>query len=215
MTHTSAALSLTLGARLSREIEVDLSVPWRDLETDDRELRGIGDITATAVWSPFPEFNISFLGGLRLPTGDKDLGVFAGSTGEVVPLGNGAWEALLGASYHVQLLDRVRMFTSLVATIPLNDADAVPPAPTVLGSASVNTVQWRVAAAVTVAEPVDLYAALDVQWKDKEAGVKGDVGETIEWGTLGAVVELPGRLTLEVSWRIAHELVTVGVTRRF
>lgn len=54
-----------------------------------------------------------------------------------------------------------------------------------------------------------------MQWKDRASGVEGDVGETIEWGTLGAVFELPETFSLEVSWRVAHELVSVGVTKRF
>jgi hypothetical protein len=230
VTHTSATISLDLSAQLTRQVGVGLSVPYRDLETStslaggDRELRGFGDVTLTGLWlatahdpasDVVPAYDVSFLLGVKLPTGDKSLDKFAGSMGEVVPLGSGTTDLLIGATFSIEAMKRVRLFDSLVVTIPLNDNKDRPPAPMILGFKSVLTVLNRLGVAASVTDSLDLYAALDVQWKDKAKGVGGDVGETVEWGTMGAVLELSGKASLEVSWRIAHELVSIGVSRRF
>lgn len=220
-----------------RDYDIDAAFPF--LDVDDR---GIGDLTILGSWAPwvaehdhddheleaepheepepdafFDRRRIRFFGGFRLPTGDRDLDLFAGTQGEVVPLGSGTAQLLLGASTHAPIAPRFRLFDALLLTIPLGNNDDEPPPPTRLGSKPALTFFNRLGVSWTAAEWLDLYLALDVQLKADARGdaVGGDSGESLAWFTPGVVMRGPAETAIEISYRTAHELITIGVSTRF
>jgi hypothetical protein len=234
-----------IGIQLSAEWRMSISLPYRDYDIDaafpflDVGDHGIGDITILGSWAPwvaehdhdhdepgheepdpdafFDRRRIRFFGGFRLPTGDPDLDLFAGTQGEVVPLGSGTAQLLLGASTNAPIAPRFRLFDALLLTIPLGDNNDEPPPPTKLGSKPAFTVFNRLGVSWTALEWLDLYLALDVQWKDDARGdaVGGDSGKSLAWFTPGVVIHGPSETAFEVSYRTAHELMTIGVSKRF
>ncbi len=220
-----------------RDFDIDAAFPF--LDVDDR---GIGDAAILGSWAPwvaehdhdehepsaepheepdpdafFDRRRLRLFGGVRLPTGDRDLDLFAGTQGEVVPLGSGTAQLLLGASMNAPVASKFRLFDAFLLTVPLGNNGDEPPPPTRLGSKPAFTIFNRLGVSWTAADWLDVYLALDAQWKDDAHGdaVGGDSGESLAWFTPGVVVHGPSETAFEVSYRTAHELVTISVSKRF
>jgi hypothetical protein len=179
---------------ITEALRIGAAFPWRRLESEDHVEEGPGDATLTALWTAW---DVEWLAALRLPTGDDDLDAFRGARGKVVPLGNGTFDLLLGATYRMS-----PFFDTVIFSIPLTDADEEPPPGVELGTASASTVFNRLGVGYSIA-----WLALDLQWKDS---ARLDDGGTIAWITPGLSWG-PLELAIQIPLQDGHPTVTLSV----
>jgi hypothetical protein len=194
-------------------------VPYHSYEIDaatggDSAESGLGDATIVASWwpwagmedpaDPFDLRRISFIGGFRLPTGESDLDRFEGAGGEVVPLGSGTTDLILGTATTAPLSKEWRLFNSLIFSIPFDENDDEPPPGTFLGTKDAFSIFDRLGASLAAGEFADVYAAVDFLWKDRAEGtaVSEDDGGTFFWLTLGTLIKVGGAGSIEASIQI-------------
>jgi hypothetical protein len=232
----NSSVTLSVSSQVSETLSLSAAFPWRSLETDaqgrpgtDSSESGPGDVTVSALWSPwaseddperfFDYRRLGFVAGLRLPSGSDDLDRFEGVAGKVVPLGNGTFDAFVGASYRTRV-GEVRLFDSLILTVPLNESDEDLPPGVQIGTRSAFAVFNRAGAAAPIAGPLSGWLALDVQWKDRsrDPGLEQDDGGTFVWVAPGLVLPLD-RSTFEFSAQIpltdGSPFVTLSVAYPF
>lgn len=187
----------------------------------------MGDLTLTGTWSPWAgqadpaafwdHRRLSFIAGLKLPTGDSDLDRFAGAAGEIVPLGTGTTDVLLGAGYGAPLGDSVRLFDTLLLAIPLQNDDREPPPGTFLGSKSAFSVFDRAGVFYSFSETVGAFGALDLLWKARTGGsrVSEDAGGLFVWFSPGVVIKGPGGTLIDLTGQIPLGRGSPSVTLAF
>jgi len=233
--HENLSLSLSANAQISPAWSVGLTVPVQRLQSFedppaiDTDESGIGDLSLSVTFRPWDpdgagaisERRLSFIAGLKLPTGNPDLDRFAGSTAEIVPLGSGTTDLHMGLGYALPLIADVRAFDTLFFSIPLNENDDEPPAGAFLGQKSALTILNRFGAAWSAAEWIEPFVAFDFQWKDRASGsaVSRDDGGTFMWLTPGVTLRPGGAAEVDLSFQIpidgGHPSVTLGIARRF
>ncbi len=235
--HRNLSLVTSLSWQATASLNLSISVPYHSYETEadgagaDSLEAGVGDLTIAGIWAPwageddreklFDPRRLAFLVGLRLPTGEGDLDRFAGVGGEIVPLGSGTTDLLLGGVYRTNLGAGLRAFDALVFSVPLEENDDEPPPGTFLGTKDAFSVFNRAGIAYGVGEAVDVHLALDLLWKGEADGtvVSRDDGGTFLWMTPGATVSLGSGFSLDGSIQIplgnGHPTASVGLSFRF
>jgi hypothetical protein len=233
--HENLSLSVSASAQLSRMWSVGVTVPvqrlrsFEDPPAVDTDESGVGDISLSVTFRPWDpegadfvsERRLSFIAGLKLPTGNPDLDRFAGSTAEIVPLGSGTTDLHLGLGYAVPLLEELRAFDTFFVSVPLNENDDEPPPGGFLGQKPAFTIINRVGIAWNAAAWIEPFAAFDVQWKDRADGtvVSRDDGGTFLWFTPGVTIRPGGDAEVDLSLQLpidgGHPSITLGISRRF
>jgi hypothetical protein len=217
--HRDLTTSVSAAFQITERVRLDLDLPRHDYDADRYHDEGPGDLSLAVRARPFdgPLEELTLLAGLRLPSGDRGLDRFAGAGAEVVALGRGTTDLFLGAAWSATIAGPVRLGDDLVYVEPLTENDDAPPPGVLLGSPSARAVQNRLRLAVAATDWLEPYLAVTAAWKAEADGpaAAGDSGETLVWVTLGVAALLPGDLTVDVSTRLAHEIVTVGVSKRF
>ncbi len=190
-------------ASLTDSIDVTLSVPWHSYRIEGETETGLGDATIVGTWKLT---DVSLLGGFRVPTGDADLGRFAGTPGKIVPLGFGTVDLLLGVTHSRPLSEEWRLLGAALVSIPLGDYDEVPPPGVELATQPALTISGRVGV-----QGAPFRIALDLQWKDAE---EFDDGGAFAWITPGATWG-PLDVDVQVPLKGGHFVATIGLNVRF
>ncbi len=202
---------------------------FEDAPALDTDESGLGDISLSVTFRPWdaegaPLFDarrLSFIAGMKLPTGDADLDRFAGSTAEIIPLGSGTTDLQLGVGYATEFSGLFRAFDTLLFSIPLNDNDDEPPPGAFLAQKSAFTIFNRAGVAWTAADWIEPFLAFDVQWKSRAGGsaVSEDGGGTFLWLTPGVTVRPGAAMEIDLSVQIplgdGQPALTLGIGRRF
>lgn len=235
--HQNEAILLSMAAQLSEELNVSATLPYKFLKIEEHNGRpairdqGIGDLTTTLTWSPwaweadpkaFWDYRrLSFIVGFHWPSGASDLDHFANAPGDIVPLGNGTYDFLVGAAYSAPLGDTWRLFDTFLLTIPLNKDDRIPPPGTILGSRSTFTVFDRIGVYKPFGEVVSAHLALDLLWKAQDASVavSKDDGGFFVWGAPGFTLQTSSGSYIDISGQIpltgGNPSVTIAFAIRF
>jgi hypothetical protein len=231
--HRNVSILTSLSAQATDELNLSATLPYHFLRIDGDSTHptsredGIGDMTLTTTWSPWPfeadpkqlwdYRRLSFIGGFRFPTGDHRLSPFAGAAGEIVPLGSGTYDLLLGVAYGAPLGESWRLLNTFLLTVPTNRDDREPPPGTVLGSKSALSAFDRLGVFHSFGEVLSGFIALDFLWKDRTGGsaVAKDAGGFFLWASPGIVIQGPGGTLIDVSGEIPLAEGNPSVTLAF
>ena len=236
--HQNLTSTVSVSAQVTPGISLSISFPYHQFESEsggvggDSSESGPGDMVLFGTWAPwsqevpdeeefFDKQRFSFLFGLRLPTGDDDLDQFAGVGGEIVPLGSGTTDIMLGGAYGVTLEEPFRIFDTLLLTIPLKENDDEPPAGTFLGTKSAFSILNRLGGAWAASESIDVQLAIDFLYKAGASGtaVSKDDGGTFAWIAPGVVFDTSEETAIEISAQIplkdGFPSVTAGFSVHF